>query len=557
VILDRIAQDFAVAEPAEAKLQTTEGTALMAREDIEALDLLPGVSMKVYRPDQPERGVTLTIEQAKRLPRRLLALSEADRRKLAVELSQKGLKVLPNDVQFLSDVERVTVESTSSAAPGADAFRWFFFAANPPWSSTRHSLANVRALQKEFPLKLRNVYSFFTIYANIDGFDPAPMKGRPVAERTLLDRWILSELAILASEAPKLMDQYFAYETAGKLSDFVDALSNWYLRRGRPRYWKSEFDDDKQDAYATLYDCLVMVAHLAAPFVPFMAEEIYQNLVRRGLGGSTPESVHLCDYPVANEQHVDRALSEEMAAVRNIVSLGLRVRTEHRLKVRQPLSKAEVVLPDAALRKRLSPYGQLIEEELNVHEAAFVRGAEGHIHYTVRPNFRRLGPRLGKNMPLAKKAFESLDAAALRNKLLQTGSAEIEVAGEKLVLEPEDVEVLIEAAEHFAAAGDRTTVVVLNTDLDDGLREEGFYRELLHRVQNLRKELDVEYTQRIRLSISGSDRLQRIVRENQQHLMGETLCVELVHDGAPSWNGTERRQFTVDDEEVTILLSRA
>ncbi len=560
VIFDRIAQDFAVADPAEAKTQTAEGTALMAREDIEALDLLPGVSMKVYRPDQPERALTLTIEQAKRLPRRLLALSEADRKKLAVELPEKGLKLLPNDVQFLNDAERVTVASTSSAAPGADAFRWFFFAANPPWSSTRHSLANVRALQKEFPLKLRNVYSFFTIYANIDDFDPASMPGRPLAERTLLDRWILSELAILAGEAPKLMDQYFAYETAGKLSDFVDALSNWYLRRSRPRYWKGEFDADKQDAYATLYECLVTVIRLAAPFVPFMAEEIYQNLVRRGQDESAAESVHLCDYPVANKDHIDRALSEEMAAVRNIVSLGLRVRTEHRLKVRQPLSFAAIYVLDQDLKARLEPYVRLISEELNVHQAGFVNDVGDYATYVAQPNFKNLGPRLGKNMPLAKRYFQSLGSMDVL-KMAATWSwsqpVKVNLAGDELELGPEDVVIQVKASEHYAAAGDRATVVALNTDLDDRLREEGFYRELLHRVQNLRKELDVEYTQRIRLSISGSERLQRSGSENQQHLMGETRCVELVHDGAPSWNGTERRQFTVDDEEVTILLSPA
>jgi isoleucyl-tRNA synthetase len=288
-----------------------------------------------------------------------------------------------------------------------------------------------------------------------------------------------------------------------------------------------------------------------------MAEEIYQNIVRRSAPDSSAESVHLCDYPKAETGHIDRALSEEMAAVRNVVSLGLRVRTDHKLRVRQPLSKAEVILPDGDLRGRLEPYCHLIAEELNVHEVALVRGSEGHVRYSVRPNFRRLGPRLGKNMPLAKKAFESVDAAALRNQLLESGKAEIEVAGEKISLDPEDVEVLVEAAEHFAAAGDRSTVVVLNTELTDQLREEGFYREVLRRVQDLRKDLDVEYTQRIRLAITGSERLQKVVSANQEHLMGETLCVELVHDGAPSWNGAERRQFTVDDEEVTILLSKA
>ena len=251
-------------------------------------------------------------------------------------------------------------------------------------------------LQKEFPLKLRNVYSFFTIYANIDGFDPAAMHGRPAAERTLLDRWILSELALLTLRVTELMDGYRAYEAAGQLSAFVDGLSNWYLRRSRHRYWKSEFDADKEDAYATLYEALVTSVKLAAPFVPFMAEEIYLNLVTRPFGKLEPESVHLCDHPQAEESHIDPALSDEMAMVRNIVSLGLRVRTDHRLKVRQPLSEAEVVLPDPEQRETLRPYGQLIADELNVHQVEFVRGGTEHVRYVCTPELPTAGAATGQ-----------------------------------------------------------------------------------------------------------------------------------------------------------------
>jgi isoleucyl-tRNA synthetase len=493
------------------------------------------------------------MQPNKKLPRRLIALAKADRDALGLRPCEAGVKIKPNDVQFLASRERVTIESPSATAPGADAFRWFFLAGNPPWSSTRHSLANVRTIQKEFPLKLRNVYSFFTIYANIDGFNPVTMKGRPVADRALLDRWILSELAIITESIPKFLTDYRAYEAAGELSRFVDGLSNWYLRRSRQRYWKNEFDADKEDAYATLYECLTTVIALAAPFVPFMTEEMYQNIVRRPQGDAA-ESIHLCNVPEPKPETIDRKLSEEMAAIRDIVSLGLRVRTEHKLKVRQPLAKAEVVLPDDDLRARLDEYRHLIEEELNVHEVAFVHGDEGHVGYSVRPNFRRLGPRMGKKMPLAKKAFQAVDGGVLRSQLLANGFAEIEVDGEVLRLDPEDVEVVVEAAEHFAAAGDETTVVVLHTDLDDKLREEGLYREFLHRIQNLRKELDIEFTQRIRLCIQGPESIQRILAANQDHFMGEVLCTELRHDEA-AWNDAESRTMTIDDEEVTVLLS--
>ena len=421
-VLDRVAQEFAVVGGEQAGMKVADGEVLLGREEIEALDLKPGVQVKLFV-NSRDAASLVTVRQGKRLPRRVAVLSSADCQSLGLGSTPKGLQVAPNEVARLAANERITLESTTGAAPGADAFRWFFFAANPPWSSTRHSLRNVRTLQKEFPLKLRNVYSFFTIYANIDGFNPVTAKARPVSERTLLDRWILSEAAILVGRVRELMDSYLAYEAATELTNFVESLSNWYLRRSRQRYWKSEMDADKQDAYATLYEAIVTVTNLAAPFVPFMAEEIYQNLVRGPFGDERSESVHLCDYAAADEAVIDRKLSREMAAVRNIVSLGLRVRTDHKLKVRQPLSRAEVILPDAGQREALAAYSDLIAGELNVHDVVFVGEGEEHVRYLVRPNYRRLGPRLGKKMPAAKKAFQSADAAELRRQLLDTGTA--------------------------------------------------------------------------------------------------------------------------------------
>ena len=554
-IFDRVAQQFAVVGSEQAGMEVADGEVLLGREEIEALDLHPGVQVKLFA-NSRDAASLVTVRQGKRLPRRVAVLSPADCEALGLASNPKGLDVEPNAVVRLAGNERITVESTTGSAPGADAFRWFFFASNPPWSSTRHSMGNVRTLQKEFPLKLRNVYSFFTIYANIDRFDPVTAKGRPVAERVLLDRWILSEAAILVGRVRELMDSYLAYEAATKLSGFVDALSNWYLRRSRQRYWKSEKDADKQDAYATLYEAIMTVTNLAAPFVPFMAEEIYQNLVRGPFGDQRAESVHLRDYPAADETVIDRKLSQEMAAVRNIVSLGLRVRTDHKLKVRQPLSRAEIILPDAGQREALKGYGNLIAEELNVHEVVFVGEGGEHVRYLVRPNYRRLGPRLGKKMRAAKLAFQSVDAAELRRQLIESGAASIELDGESLALEAEDVEILVEAAEHYAAAGDQTTVVVLHCELTDELRGEGLYRELLHRVQNLRKELDVEYTERIQLWISGSERVRRILEAGRDHFMREALCKSLTTGGEAPEDG-ERREVSVDGEEVVVVLKRS
>jgi isoleucyl-tRNA synthetase len=553
-VLEKVAQELAVVEADACGVSVKDGEAVIAREDLEALDLKPGDAMLVRCAANPEHPLELAMQPGKKMPRRVIVLSKADREKVGAKLNAKGVAILPNEVAWLAKDERILVESSSSAAPGADAFRWLFLAGTPPWSQKRHSLGLVRTIQKEFPLKLRNVYAFFTIYANIDGFDPAEHTGRPAAERTVLDRWILSELALTTKAVRENMDEFRAYEAAQALNTFVDGLSNWYVRRSRSRFWKAEMDADKTDAYATLYDSLVTVAKLAASFTPFVAEEIYQNLVRR-VFPEAPESVHLCDLPQEDAARIDRTLSEEMAAVRGVVSLGLRVRTEHKLKVRQPLYKAEVVMNDAALQARLAPYLPLISEELNVHATELTPSDQAHVRYVVKPNFRKLGPRLGQKMKSAKKAFEQANAAELRAQLLETGAASIEIEGETVKLDPEDVEVLVESAEGYAAAGDRTTVVALDTEIDQKLLDEGLYREVLRRIQDLRKDLDVEYVERVAVCVCGSERVERVLTENRDSLAAEALIGDL-RIGGPCLDTCEVRELELDGETVRIELAR-
>ena len=550
VIFDLVAQEFAVLGETDGAAAPKPGAAVIAHEDFEALDMKSGTMVAIYRPDCEEGSAQFSIEGAKQQPRRSIRLAATDQRRLGVRLARDGEPVPPSDVPRLPADERVTVE-VPAPAPGADAFRWFFLAGNPPWSPTRHSLANVRTIQKEFPLKLRNVYSFFTIYANIDKFDPGSDTRQADERLGVLDRWILSELDLLADSVRAHMDAFLAFEAASALSRFVDALSNWYLRRSRSRFWKAERDADKIDAYATLYECLVSVAKLAAPFTPFLAEEIFQNVVR-GAGVDAPESVHLCDLPTSAGR-VDRELSEAMGAVRRAVSLGLRVRTEHQLKVRQPLRRAEAVIVDPEVRERVAPHADLIKDELNVHEVQLVDGSEAHVRYVVKPNFRRLGPRLGSKMKRAKQVFADLDATRLHGALLADGRATIDFEGEAVEVDAEDIQVAVEAQEHFAAAGDSAMVVALSTDLDDELRDEGFYRELLHRIQNLRKEIDIEYTRRIELSVGGSERTDRVVSAHREHLMAETLCTKLRGPGAASADSVER-EFAIDGEEIRVAM---
>ena len=548
VILERVAMEFAVVS---AEVQSRDGLALIAREDLEGLDLHPNAKVEFIGPGGK---LTFPLDAAKGLPRRVVVLSKADRAKLGVTPTSKGIQIIPADVPRLPATERVTIQDPTSPSPGADAFRWFFLAANPPWGAKRHSLGNVRALQKEFPIKLRNVYSFFTIYAGIDDFNPSMEKGRPVGERAFLDRWILSELSKLNENLIEHLDHYRAYEATRELTDFVEALSNWYLRRSRSRFWNSKRDDDKLDAFATLYEALVTVAKLSAPFVPFLTEEIYQNLVRRPLGESTPESIHLCDYPKSDPGRINGALNEEMAVVRDIVSLGLRVRAENRLKVRQPLSKVEITLSHANLDERIRRYGDLISEELNVQAVDFVHDEEEHVEYRIKPNFRRLGPRVGPKMPAVKKALAVTNGSLLRRTILDNGKATLDVEGGTVELDLEDVEVVVQAKEGYAAAGDETTVIVVSTELTADLIEEGIYRELLSRIQTLRKDLGLEYTQRIKLGIAGSDQLHRILDAHREHFMKETLCIELSEGGIDE---TEAREVEIEGDPAKISLANA
>ncbi len=554
VILERVAMDFAVVDGTPAGMAPEAGTALIAREDLDGLDLHPGAVVRLSCPGGSGGSVDVTLKPAKKLPRRVVVVDAETARRLAVKPNARGLEVAPVAVPQLPPDERIRVENVATPAPGADAFRWFFLASNPPWNSTRHSLSNVRSLQKEFPLKLRNVYSFFTIYANIDGFDPREHSGRPVAERALLDRWILSELSRLTASMTELMDHYASYEAARELSEFVEGLSNWWLRRSRDRFWSAEMDESKLDAYATLYECLTTVIKLAAPFTPFQTEELYQNLVARQFGAEAPESVHLCDYPAADPSRLDHDLLEDMALVRDIVSLGLRVRNDHKLKVRQPLSEASVVVASKRSRERVAAYANLIADELNVREVRFVESADEFVHYKAKPNFRRLGARVGKRMPAVKKALEAANVAALRGEILAAGEARLEVAGEMISFDGEDVEIQIEAREGFAAAGDSTAVVILRTELTEDLLDEGLYRDVLNRVQTLRKELELEYTQRIGLAVQGSSRVEHVVEARRDHFMAETLCAEL-RTGAPALDGDASvREYDLDGETLRVVL---
>ena len=471
---------------------------------------------------------------------------------------------------------------------GADALRWYFFANQPPWTAIRYSEQAIKDSIPEFLLRLWNVYSFFVIYANIDGFDPAEEERvssseahdrstrasllarhsylaksyRPIRDRSELDRWILSELNRTCAAVVERMDAYDNYGACQHITAFVDALSNWYVRRSRDRFWAAEKRGvEKLDAYWTLYEALVTTTKLVAPFVPFLAEMLWQNLGRaarseaRGASESHQllKSVHLCDYPTGDAAAVDEALSVRMNLVREIASLGRNARNAANLKVRQPLAKVEVVLVDATHQKWLEEHVQLIAEELNVKEVAFTTQGEEYISYSVVPNFKRLGPRLGKNMPAAKKALAEADAAKLLDDLKSAGKATLKLPnGEGIELDNEDIEVRLAAKEGWAAAQGKSCVVVLATELTPDLVAEGLARDVVRLVQDRRKEISCEYTDRIEVGlVPTSAELAAAIERFRDYIAQETLAIKVVCEPLA---GVDPVRVNLAGEELAICV---
>jgi isoleucyl-tRNA synthetase len=559
IVLDEVTMDFAVVDAAGVKLPKgaqppPAGTVYIALEDFEGMDLTEGQRVRLARVDDGNAHFEVLIAPQKGLPRRLAVMNEADRARLGlVPTSRKDVK--PVEVPWLSHEERVRVRDPLTTAPGADAFRWFFYASSPPWSATRHSLSNVRALQKEFAVKLRNVYSFFTIYASIDGFDPK--SGHVAGDVPELDRWIRSELALTTREVTTRMDDYDVYGATQRLVDLVDALSNWWVRRSRARFWRSGWDDDKRSAYETLYACLVTLAKLTAPFTPFMAEGMYQNLVVRPGAPGAKESVHLEDWPDADAAAIDEGLSRRMRAVREVVSLGLRGRAEAKMKVRQPLRTATVVLNDERENDLIAGSVEAIREELNVIDVKLGTDADRQAggKTTYKPNFRSLGQRqLGKWAQVLKQRWAGIPDSGEFGAILdaQKYGKAMHPDGHELLRD--DIEVSFEPAPGVAAVSDRIGSVFLDTKLDSELEELGFVRELQNRIQTIRKELGLEYTDRIRLWIDGTDEARASLRDHVDELASEVLAVEVVF--GPPESGVEVREVEVEGEKLTFGVRR-
>ena len=336
------------------------------------------------------------------------------------------------------------------------------------------------------------------------------------------------------------MDNYDNYSACQQLTRFVDALSNWYVRRSRDRFWQDDLNSpEKQDAYWTLYECLLTTSKLIAPFVPFLAETLWKNL-SAGFGDQVLESVHLCDFPTSIEASIDHELSERMQLLREIASLGRKARMESRLKVRQPLAKVEVILATTEHQSWLEAHDDLLREELNVKELAYAEQADEYIRYQIQPNFQRLGPRIGKLMPHLKKRLLDCDGRALLAELSDRGQVTIDVGEESLVLDEEDLQFRLQAREGWAAAQGESCVVVLATELTPQLVREGLARDLVRLVQDRRKQLDCEFTDRIEIGIdTESSELLAAISENHDFIVGETLSRSLVTEALDAVEASE------------------
>lgn len=439
---------------------------------------------------------------------------------------------------------------------GADAMRWYFYAANPPWNNTRYSPEAVRLGQQEFLLKIRNVYAFFAIYANIDGFWPTTTPKRPVAERAQLDRWIIGELHMTLRDVTSLMDDYRLYDAAQRLIALADALSNWYVRRSRARFWAKEQTADKWDAYHTLWEVLTGIASMSAPFVPFISEEIHQNLVRNPYPDA-PESVHLADWQAFEPALIDDELSLEMKAVRDVVSLGLQTRASYKLKVRQPLNMVEIVLGHADLTARVEPYSELIADELNVKRVLFTQDAGDLVSYAVKPNYRALGPIFGKRMPEVRTALDAVAPEQVRRELAETGEFHLRLGvDEVFTLSSEHVQVTVQAKEGYAASGGAAGVVILEEALNDALIAEGRAREVTSRIQALRKQADLEYTDRITVALTGDAEVMAACEAWRDYIARETLADAVTIGGDPE-AAAHTTAFQVDGADVVTGISPA
>ena len=430
---------------------------------------------------------------------------------------------------------------------GADAVRWYFYTASSPWLPSRFSGDAVSETQRKYMGTLWNTYAFYILYADIDEFDPT--KHTLVRENlSVMDKWLLSRLNTLIGTVDDYLDKLRITEAGRELNRFVDDLSNWYVRQGRERYWGKEMTPDKEAAYMTLYTALETLCRLTAPFTPFIAESIYQNIVR-SVDENAPKSVHLTTFPVCDESFIDKELEAGMDSILSIVTLGRAARSLANTKNRQPLSEMFV----QGIDELPELYTEIIESELNVKAVRYVKDASAFISYRVKPQLKLLGPRYGKLLP---KINAYLQQDGMGNQVVAAHAEgrnfEFELEGTPVSLGEADVLVDIVKREGYASVSDKGITVVLNTTLTTELIEEGLVRELVSKIQTMRKEAGFEVTDKINITLSGSEKVAAIAEKYASDIMGDTLAVSLTVE-AP---GGYVKNWDINGEEVELGVER-
>ena len=429
---------------------------------------------------------------------------------------------------------------------GADAIRWYFYTSSAPWLPKRFSGKAVQEGQRKFMGTLWNTYAFFVLYANIDNFD-ASKYTLEYDKLPVMDKWLLSKLNSTVAEVDSNLDQYRIPEAAKALQDFVDEMSNWYVRRSRERFWAKGMEQDKINAYMTLYTALVTICKAAAPMIPFMTEDIYQNLVRSN-DANAPESIHLCDFPVVNKDHIDKKLEEDKEDVLDAVVMGRACRNEAAIKNRQPISRM-YIKSDFTLSEF---YQEIIEDELNVKEVVFTDDVRDFTSYIFKPQLRTVGPKYGKQLGGIQKHLAALDGNAAMDELNADGALKFDVDGVAVELTKDDLLIDMAQKEGYVSQEDNRMTVVLDTNLTPELVEEGFVYEIISKIQTMRKESGFEVTDHIRVSINGNDKLSEIAQKNKEAISSKVLADELT-------SGMEygvSKEWNINGENAVIAVER-
>ena len=429
---------------------------------------------------------------------------------------------------------------------GADAIRWYFIVNSAPWLPSRFYGKAVVEGQRRFLGTLWNTYAFYVLYANIDNFNPNDYK-LEYDKLAVIDKWILSRLNSTIKEVDADMTAYKIPESGKALQAFVDDLSNWYVRRSRSRFWAEGMEQDKINAYMTLYTCLVTLSKLAAPMIPFMTEEIYQNIVA-GIDPNAPESIHLCDYPVCDESMIDPELEANMDHVLKIVVLGRAARNESGIKNRQPIAKMMVKAPFDIPEF----FQKIIVDELNIKKVELTEDADNFINYTFKPQLKTVGPKFGKLLGGIRKALSEIDGKAAMKELKAEGEIKLDISGNEVALSEEDLLIDMAQTEGFETQSDGRNTVVLDKTLTPELLEEGFVRELISKIQTMRKEAGFEVMDRIKVYASGNEKIQQIMLDNKETIAHDVLADEFIFGETAGYT----KNWKINSEPVTLGVEK-